>query len=272
MATNNPYDNKSITLAGVVSVDAWYKKFSETCQKADFFMHVRFKDGVFGGLVEHPVSFRIRLKNANISIVPEEPIQVPRHHVRRDRIEVEVKRITEGRVAASGHIAGKAEGEMSLIGGDAKVSGESGGRMEGELSDGYSVTKVSHSGMTIEHSIDDKGFNCWSFAPVAGPHLLGQAFKKNDVLLKMTHEGDVPKIPPVVKVQVSCLREDIDVVDLEVKEERRGMLSRGMGTEQKLKLVEEMIKTALIEGGLSFEGEMDQVSKVQVADVTAVEE
>jgi len=250
--SNNSNSNRLISLAGVVAVEAWYERFKEDCKETDFFLHVKFQDGLFGASPEHPVRFKIRLKNANVSIVPEEPLKVPRKHVRRDRIEVEARRVTESRLAGSGHA-------------DAA-------RIEGEKSDLTTVSQVSHSGMTIEHSTDDQGYNSWSFAPIAGPHLKGQAFNETEPLLKVKHEGDLSKIPPVVKVHVSCLREDIDIIDLEVKEPKQSFLHRGMGEEQKLKLVEEMIKESLVEGGLMFEGEMDKVSKVQIADVIAAEE
>jgi len=264
--------NRTLSLAGVVSVEAWYDRFSEENVESDFYCHIKFQDGVFGASPETPVTFKIRLRNASISIVPEEPIKIPRQSVRRDRIEVEARRTIETTNDSSRSL--EAEGNLELS--SKKVSGAGKAAAKGQLAAGRSESSsrsiVSHSGMTIEHSTDDQGFNKWSFAPVQGPHLLGQAFNQTEALLKLRHQGDPTKIPPVVKVQVNCLREDIDILELKVKDENKKFLSRGMGEHQKLKLAEEMIKSALLEGGLSFEGDLDGVSVVQVADVIAAEE
>lgn len=265
-------DNRSISLADVVSIEAWYQRFTEDRRDSGFFLHIKFQDGVFGSQPENPLRFKIRLKHATASIVLEEPLTAPRHDVRRDRIEVEAKRISEQKSGYAGSAGAQAEIGVSSLGVSGKATARASGQVDTQGSTALTVTQISHSGMTIEHSADPDGNNCWSFAPVVGPHLIGQAFNTTTPLMKLVHEAELSRVPPVVKVQVNCLREHIDVVDLEVKEEKKDLLRRGMGEAQKLRLVEEMIKTALSENGLLFEGELDKVSRVQVADVIAMEE
>ena len=263
--------NSHFSLNEVVSVEAWYARFSEETKESEFFLHVRFQDAVFGNEAAHPVRFKLRLKKAHITIVPEEPVRVPRRSVRRDRIQVEAKRTIEEHTDLSLSGAAHAEGAISplAVTGKAGVKGEASGSKGRKETSSHTIT---HSGMLIEHSVDVEQNNRWSFTPAVGEHLIGQAFNDTTALLSILHDAPLAKIPPTVKVRVACLREDIDVLELEAKEEVKGFLKRGIGEEKKLKLAEEMIKSALEENGLEFDDVGERFSHIVVADVIATEE
>jgi hypothetical protein len=212
------------------------------------------------------------LRAADITVLPEEPIKVPKSAVRRDRITIEATHVFE----AARDSNAEAEGSASLGVSKEGIAGSLGGKVAAKRATGeaerFTRKTISHSGMTIEHSVDEEQRNRWSFSPLQGATLRGQAFNTTEPLLKLRHSAEIPKIAPVVKVRVTCLREHIEIIDLEVKEEERGFLNRGMGAEKKLKLAEELIKDALVSNGLHFEGELDKNSLVVVADVIATEE
>ncbi|OUS38509.1 hypothetical protein A9Q94_02435 [Rhodobacterales bacterium 56_14_T64] len=241
--------NLSKSLNEIVSVESWYAKFTEENRESEFFMHVRFQEAVFGGDPEHTVRFRLRLRKADVIVFAEEPLKVPKSGVRRDRLNIEATYEQERTEETNAGISGEGSVEVSQAGlkGKAKVAVNADKTVKDKST---STRRIRTSGTLVEHSIDTDGNNRWSFSPADGEHLLGQVFEQTAPLMKVHHQEQVGKISPIVKVQVKCRREDIDVLDLEPKNLPKGMFERGIGPEAKLRLAEEIIKDTLATEGL----------------------
>ena len=263
--------NRQMSLKEVVSIEAWYQCFSDETRETDFFLHIKFQDGIFGADPNDPVRFKIRLKRAVVVVIPEDPIKVPKASVRRDRVIVDAKKTIERRSATN--LSAEANGEVSAssLGLNASAQAKFGAKAEKDVAT-HSVETITHSGMTIEHSVDDAQNNVWTFAPAEGTSLYGQAFNETGPLMKLTHKAQLAKLPAVVKVRVSCLREDIEILNLEAKDDPKGFLRKGMGEEKKLRLAEEIIKDTLATNGLEFGAISEKFSRIHVADVIATEE
>ncbi|KPD12821.1 hypothetical protein [Phaeobacter sp. 11ANDIMAR09] len=263
--------NLSKSLSEIVSVESWYTRFSEENRESDFFMHVRFQEAVFGGEPEQSVRFRLRLRKADVVVSVEEPLKIPKSSVRRDRLNVEATYEQERTEEKGADICGEVSGEVSPLGakGNLRLTANAAQKV-GETT--KSTRKLRASGTLVEHSVDLDGNNRWSFSPVGGEHLLGQAFDRTDPLMKVKHVEPMKKISPVVKVQVKCLREDIDILDLEPKTVSKRLLRRGVGEAVKLRLAEAIIKDTLASEGLEFEGVAEKFASITVADVISEDE
>lgn len=259
------------SLGEIVSIEAWYTGFSEEDQQSDLFLHVRFQEAVFGGDPSQSVRFKLRLKKADIVVIAEAPISVPRSRVRRDRLNMEAKLTEVRKTELEGSVEGSVEANVKPTGisggAQLKATGKAAGSVEKN-----STREIRHSGTLVEHSVDSEGNNRWSFNPAEGPNLFGQAFNATEPVMLMRIDGKPPKIPPTVKVRVHCLREDIDVLELEAKNVSKSLLNRGIGEEKKLKLAEEIIKDYLSREGLEFEDVSEKFAKLVVADVIAHDE
>jgi hypothetical protein len=263
-------NNHERILADLVSVEAWFQKLTEQNPESDLFMHVRFQEAVFGSHNDEPVRFRIRLRRADITIVAEEPLRVPRSKVRRDRLSWinTVEDVTTKEKVASVDVGLNAKAGATGVAMDLEASAKA----SGSAGQKQTVTRtVQTQGMNVEHSYVE-GNNRWTFSPAIGPHLMGHAFKETEPLMCLTLHLPMPKISPTVKVLVKCRREDIEVLNIEPKDIPKGILNRGMGAERKLKLAEEVIKAALVSAQLFVDDISEPTKEVTVADVLASEE
>jgi hypothetical protein len=263
-------NNRERILGDLVSIEAWFKRLTEQNPASDFFLHVRFQEAVFGSKPEDVVRFRVRLRKANITVVVEEPIKVPRDTVRRDRLGW-VNTIEEVRSQENG-AAFDAKAGVALGPTHASASLEANANLNAAASNKIVETRtLLTSGTQVEHSVKD-GANRWTFTPAMGAHLSGHAFQETVALMKLHLSGPTPRIEPTVKVVLTCLREDIDIIDLQAKDIPKGILQRGMGEEKKLKLAEEILKMALSASELVVTDLSETFAEVTIADVLAAEE
>lgn len=80
-----------------------------------------------------------------------------------------------------------------------------------------------------------------------------------------------PKISPSVKIIVKCRREDIDILDFKEKKVKLGFWAKNRSPEERRKLAEEIIKTALVSSNLQVVDLEQDFVEVTIADVLASE-
>jgi len=129
---------------------------------------------------------------------------------------------------------------------------------------------VQSTGTNVEHSFKD-GHNRWTFTPATGPHLLGHAFRETEALMCLSLTVPFPKISPSVKIIVKCRREDIDILDFKEKKVKLGFWAKNRSPEERRKLAEEIIKTALVSSNLQVVDLEQDFVEVTIADVLASE-
>lgn len=263
--------NRGRSLNEVVAIEAWHKRFDAETKESDLFLHVKFQEAAFGGRPQDVVRFKVALRKAHVVVMPEDPIRVPRAHVRRDRLSVEAETsLVEGKKRTVSNAFGLT-GKLGKSGGDGSASLEAKRASDKHSSEEHKVS-VRHSGFLTEHSQTQDSEDCWTFEPALGGVLKGNAFKNTESILRMIYKGEVSKVPAIVKVQVRCLREDIEIIGLEPKEGHEAELMTGIGRDRKLALAEEIIKDILIENQLFFEDVSEKYSRVVVAEVIAEDE
>lgn len=245
--------NTERKLREVVAIESWYERFDPDTKTADLFLHVKFSHINLGG-PDNSASFRLAIKRADIRVLVESPLRVPRRSVRRDRLNSETvlanlgTNITEKGVDAGIDASLNPSESSFALNGRAFTSGK-------QSDESTAETKiVTYSGFLVEHWADsDRNFDCWSVSPATGPVLLGQVFRKTEAILQLVHDGEREKIMPVVKVQIHCSRDDLHIYDLQVNGSLTDRLSAGIGSHKKIAIAHEIIKDELARSNLDFQ-------------------
>lgn len=216
-------DNRKRAFADVVTIDAWHEAFGDSCPTADLHTDVVFGTGRVGGEPESPVRFRLSIKRAEVVVViPEsEPVDVDPSSVSRDTPELSGHSTEILEQSARGGFQGK--GSFSLS--PTRISGSASAEASAEasLSASRKLEIVSPiSTMIVMQSKTDDGDYRWLLTPQVGPFLSGRPWDATQApRLKLVDlRRDRSKgIPPSVRLEVRCLREDILIDDLQIKDE-----------------------------------------------------
>ncbi len=202
-------DNRKKALAGVVSIEVWHAEFTKGRRTVNLHVDVTFKEGRIGAEAESPVTFRLNLMRAEIvAIVPEnEPCEIPRNSVDRD--SGYPKQLT---VSTSEHERHTKQ---------AKISKKPSVGKKHQETHGLRVS-AKMSPLTITHSISEDGFHCWQVHDPIGETLRGKpwdASRQPRLKIKDTRRDASRGIPPSVRVQVRCRREDMKITDITRKKD-----------------------------------------------------
>jgi hypothetical protein len=220
MATN--LDNRRRAFADVVTVDAWHESFDGKRFKADLHADVVFGMARVGGEAESPIRFRLSVKRAEIVVViPEsEPLTVDTQSVARESPEVHGK-VTEvverpSRSHAEGEISASLFPSELAAGASlsAGTQGVSSARQKVEVSAPINI-------MVVTSSKTDEGHYRWIVKPSTTTLLEGRPWDANKhprLKLIDQRKNRTKGIPPTVRVEVHCRREDLIVEDLQIKD------------------------------------------------------
>lgn len=271
--------NRLRAFADVVGVDAWHKSFKPGCQEVDLKVDVTFKEGRIGGEENSPVQFRLRLRRATLVVViPEnEPAEVVRESIRRDDdaqiIDWEFKSTQTTHREAS--IAAESSVAISLLesSAKAKLSADAAANVAGDQ------TKIEKSsgrerGMKSRFQYDnvEQSFN-WLIDCQSTEFLDGRAWEANQSPLMVLRDMRVDPskgIPPNIRVAVKCLREDLLISDISIKD-GISLTDRLTGNDERIKLraAEAYIRTKLCEVGLDVGNLSNDFAKIILVDVVA---
>lgn len=270
------YDqNRLRAFASVVSVDVWHPPFKPERREVDLKADVFFSEARVGGEVESQVEFRLRLKRAVLTLIkPEtEPVEVIRESINRGQAteaatwtEETVKKVEggvgaslaasfkDGKIAGSGDINAKANVETSKI------------RKEKQ-----SGTQQEIRTTFVYDNIDDSF--TWVIECDAANFLSGRAFSGADLPLLRLRDTRVDSgrgIAPNVRIGIKCLREDLIISDIKMKEGvPLKQKIRGNQGKIKLRAAEAYIRTKLCEIGLEVGDLGSDFSKLILLDVSA---
>jgi hypothetical protein len=209
-----------------------------------------------------------------VTVIPEnEPLGVDKLSVSRDHPSVEAKRTrtTETTTKVGGSM--KAAAAYSKAVPTASIVAEAKG--ETDITDQDKVELVeSVAPMSVMQSINAEGYYQWEIKPVTSAYLKGKPWDpvlKPRLKLKDLRKRPLKnKIEPGVTVEVRCRREDLDIKEIQLKNESlMNKLLNAPGHRNKLAAAESYIRDELTKEGL-FVGNMQEVfSHLTLASVKA---
>jgi hypothetical protein len=272
MADN--FDNSRRAFAEVVAIDAWHDDFDGEIKKVDLHADVVFGTARIGGEVEAPVRFRLSVKRAEVVvIVPEvEPVSVDRASVSRDSPELEgrVSQAVEQNAQASAKgafsVGAGQAGLAASVSADASVSGSISASKKLEVSAPVKLISVTQS-------MTEDGHYRWLLEPGTSSTLKGRPWNAaTEPRLKLVdrRKDRTRSIPPTVRVEVRCRREDLVIEDVQIKDEGlwQGVKNR-VGVNNRLAAAESYIRNCLAKEGLEVKNIEDVFGKVTLGSTTA---
>jgi hypothetical protein len=271
--TNN-FDNRKRAFADVVSIDAWHNAFDNQNSRADLHADVVFGVARVGGEPESPVRFRLSIKRAEIVVViPEsEPVSVDRTSVSRDAPELQGRLTEVQEQATQANVRGNTSGSFGPAGLAGSVSLEAGAQASIAANRKLEISsEVSLMLVTQSRTVD--GHYRWSVESQFGKILEGRPWdgSKHPRLELIDKRKDRSTgIPPTVRVEVRCRREDIVIDDLKIKDQNLWHAAKDrFGFKNRMAAAESYIRDRLTEEGLEVKNIEDIFSQLTLGSVTA---
>lgn len=266
-------DNRKRAFADMVTVDAWHDEFTKA-PKVSLHADVVFGTARVGGEEDSKVRFRLSLKRAElIVVIPEtEPLAVDKKSVAR-RPPVQRARVTESiETSESGKAAGKLSVGFSPSGLEASATGS----VEGEARFA-TKNRVERSETVslflVTPSQTAEGHYRWTIEGRMGGILKGQPWDAvKEPRLKLRDRRKDPKhgIAPTVRVELRCRREDLEISDIEIKDETLWDKARERaGYRNREIAAEAYIRERLSREGLDVRNIADKFGMLTIASVIA---
>jgi hypothetical protein len=268
------FDNRKRAFADVVTIDAWHHAFDADTSSADLHADVVFGIARVGGEADSSVRFRLSVKRAEIVVVvPEaEPVTVDRGSVSRDAPDLQGKLTEIVERSSQASVKGSASGGLSTTGLSGSVSLEGAAQANISANQRLEISETVQF-MLVTQSKTADGHYRWSAEPRTTKALHGRPWDgaKQPRLKLIDKRKDRSKgIPPAVRVEVRCRREDLIIEDLEVKDENLwGKIQSRAGFRNRMAAAESYIRDRLSEEGLDVKNIDDIFGQLTLANVTA---
>jgi hypothetical protein len=268
------FDNRRRAFADVVTIDAWHDAFDGEKARADLHADIVFGIARVGGEAESPVRFRLSIKRAEIVLVipPTEPVKIDPSSVSRDSPDLPA-RVTEVVEHNSHAKAGVTAGlSISRTGVDGTLAGEAGAQTTVSTSKKLEATGTVEF-MVVTQSKTADGHYRWTVQPRQSRVLQGRpwdATSKARATLVDKRRDKSKGIPPIVRVEVRCRREDLVIEDLTVKDEKLWhSIKARAGFSNRLTAAESYIRDRLEEEGFEAKNIAEMFTELTLAAVTA---
>lgn len=266
--------NRRRSLADVLGVEAWHKRFSAKVEKADLHVDVVFQgDARLGGGETDDVRFRLGLRRADVVVVipPGEPARIDPSSVARDAPGKTIslkETIASSRKGKVGGKAGAKAGHGVGLNLGLTIAGEAAASREQAM-----VIKRQLAGMTLIHSQTENGEHRWTVATADGDALFGRPWDATKqprlkiVDIRGNRDGG---LAPTVRVEVRCLREDLLITDIKLKDETVWDAMKGTALHRnRVAAAEALIRTLLFDAGLVHGDISDPYAQMTLASVVA---
>jgi hypothetical protein len=272
MAHNS--DNRRRAFADVVTVDAWHKSFDGKRSKADLHADVVFGTARLGGEQESPIRFRLSVKKAEIVVVipDSEPLSVDKASVARESPETHGHITEVVEQSTKLHAKGSFSSSLSPSAASAGASAEAGAQRSRSAHRKSEISRKVDL-MIVTSSKTPEGHYRWLIKPSATSFLEGRPWNAaENPRLKLIDERKArsKSVPPTVRVEVHCRREDLIIEDLEIKDENiwEAVKAR-VGFKNRRAAAVSYIRDRLTEEGLEVKNIDDIFGEVTLASVTA---
>lgn len=212
-------DNRIRVFSEIVAIDAWHQPVKVDDYSASVHVDVSFKHGRVGGNDDRfPFTFRISLKKATLLVTVESPLEVDRKSVSRNvpEAQVEYSRIKLARESAVAKLAAGVRLTPSHVSAHLNASGE----LTGEHSDQIEkrMSQCTPPTLVTYEPVDRSSYR-WTLSPVFEDQLSGQPWDPvSHPRLRLGSSKSPGKIEPVIKAEIICALEDLEISDIEPKE------------------------------------------------------
>lgn len=273
MARNDA--NRQRAFSDVISIDAWHEKFSPDKATVDLHADVVFGTARLGGETKSKVRFRLSIKRAELVVlVPHfEPFGIDKHSVARTDPGTKMTRSLQQVTEVNASIDGSVKAEIGIRGPSASLDMQAQAGAKGKIteelkgSEDVVSIKVTHRYHNVEKN------HRWIFEPGIDPFLSGSPWNAvTSPLLTLVDHRKNRKGPlePSVRIEIRCLREDLVITGIEIKEE--GFWHRIVnreGISNRTKAAEAYIKKQLEELGLEAGNLSDKFANITLAQIVA---
>lgn len=271
---NNNSENRKRAFADVVTIDAWHESFSDSVSTVDLHADVVFGIARVGGEIESPIRFRLSVRRAEVVVIipSTEPVYVEKKSVSRDAAELEghltetLEQKSQREAKATLSASASRNGIAATASGEGSTQFSVTGNKKIELSSTVQLFSVTQS-MTSD------GQYRWTVEPQTKEILEGRpwdAVKKPRLKLVDMRSDRTKGIPPSVRVEVRCRREDLVIKDLQIKNESLWQATkRRAGFKNKIAAAESYIRENLAREGLEVKNIEDIFGAVTLASTTA---
>lgn len=270
-------NNQSRVLSDVVSLEAWHDAFGEGRTLSDLHVDVVFGDARVGGETEAPVRFRLGIQRAEIVVIapPTEPVAVDPRTVSRDapQLSGNISRTSNSKRAHSFKLNFAAlfsarRLRSSELSGGADISYGRSTELNSVIKTTQSISAIN----TTQSRTSDDHYR-WIVSPALGKQLSGRPWDpltQPRLALIDTRSDKSRGIPPSVRIEIRCRREDLIIHDLKLKDGSAwNIIRKKEGHRNRLAAAEAYIKSRLFEEGLHV-GDMEELfSQTTIAAVTA---
>lgn len=267
-------DNRKRAFADVVTIDAWHETFLGEFSKVDLHAHVVFGTARVGGERESPIRFRLSVKRAEVVVViPEfEPVSVDKSSVSRDTPEFQ-GRLTElieqsSQIGAKGSVTAS----VSHTGWNASISSEAGAQGNVSASKKIELSAPVQLMMVTQSKTADGNYS-WAIESATKEYLKGSpwdAIRQPRLKLVDERKDRSKGIPPTVRIEIRCRREDLAIDDLQIKDESLWQAVKGRaGFRNRVAAAESYIRDSLSEEGLETDNIHDIFGCLTLGSVSA---
>jgi hypothetical protein len=219
MATN--LSNRRRAFADVVSIDAWTGDFAKGTE-VSFHADVSFGTARVGGEAESRVRFRLSVRRAEVVLIIAdfEPVKVDPRTVYRGSPEPEIKVTASEERSTSANAKGEIGITLSRGGLDGKAAIGAGGQTTISANQKKEMASSVHS-MHVKQSKNEDGYYRWEIRSTDQKALDGRPWNSSEPTAQLVDQRSKgsTSIPPSVRVEVRCRREDLIIDDLRLKDE-----------------------------------------------------
>ncbi|QDH72089.1 hypothetical protein [Brevundimonas sp. M20] len=213
-------------MAEIVTLEAWHEKFDGATERADLHVNVAFTAGRIGGKATDKVRFRLMLKQAEVVIVipPSEPAKVDPRSVRRDTRAREGVATQTRETDLQGSTTAGGKLKLGASGVEAGLDFDASAAASAKAATSVIVTEALRE-MMVVHGLDEDGTSHrWTITPAIGDELVGQPWRSEEeprlTVVDMRVDRD-RHIPPSIRVEVRCRREDLIITDIVMTDEAK---------------------------------------------------
>ncbi|NVO26816.1 hypothetical protein HJ526_05255 [Donghicola sp. C2-DW-16] len=263
----------------LISLEAWHKPLEHECAKP-LYVALSFSDARYSGGLQMPVEFTVRLKRAQLVVVCDPGIDIPKstkvrvyparqrsyktisQSERTDTETQEFNRAAEATVSLNPSV--KAVNDLR----NSETKGGRSGEVFEVAEDISQTVYMTYGGNRNEH--------LWNCHPNHEKYLHGIGHDGSSHLMeiKAIKESRIEDLG--VRVFLKCLADDIDIADITIKpsfaEKYLGKKSGKKDIERRLRLAREVIQEKLREAQLEVVELEPRFQEVILADVVAVPE
>lgn len=269
-------DNTHRALKRLVVVDAVFRRSKDDVSRYTLHADVIFNEERLGGGGEASIIFSIAVRRCEVVFIkPALDFIVDRNSVRRQ------KPMSPQEISRRKQKSHSLRGRLKLALG-AKSTGEVGGGYEGSQTSEETVKSVQTKSIFNEQlTRSTDGYDAWSVdgKELNGGRLVGPVFDfeteprltlidLRDKARRLSDEKN--EMNPLARIEIRCLRDDIEVYDIRHKDEdRHGFLSNRPGQKERMQIARGVIREALLQEGLSVGSLLDDpYAEMTICDVT----